>query len=215
MQIQWRPASPGNFLQGRQGKQVDRVVIHVTDGTLRGSAAWFADPKSNVSAHFIVGMDGTVIQCVSVENAAYHAGDWGMNLRSIGIEHEGQPSKGPWTPSEAQLEASADLVAELCRRFNIPPHRAHIIAHSEVNPNRAARHNCPGPTWPWGKYVEEVQARLKPAAPQPAHKPDVEDRRPVRLFDAQTNTEIGSGVLINGTNKVYLTSATLAALRRK
>ncbi|WP_019584652.1 N-acetylmuramoyl-L-alanine amidase [Deinococcus apachensis] len=211
MKIEQVPAHSGNYTPGRQGTRVDRVVIHVADGTLRGTAAWFADPQCNVSAHFTVGTDGTVIQSVRESDTAWHSGEWAMNLRSVGIEHEGQPSKGPWTPSPAQLAASAELVAGLCQRYGIPADRVHLIAHSEVNPNRAARKNCPGPTWPWDAYIKAVQAVMAPA---PAHQPDAQDARPVRLFNPETNTQIGVGTLISGTDKVYVTPDPLAALRK-
>lgn len=200
MNITQIPANPHNFTSGRQGTQIDRVVCHVADGTLRGSAAWFADPSANVSAHYIVGMDGSVIQSVQEADTAYHSGLWAMNLRSIGIEHEGQPSKGPWTPSEAQLKASAELVAAISKRYGIPADRLHLIGHNEVQPDRAARKNCPGPTWPWTRYVVMVAA----VSPQNAHQPSADDKRAVRLFDPATNQQIGTGTLISGTDKIYV-----------
>lgn len=211
MKIEQVPAHSGNYTPGRQGVAVDRIVIHVADGTLRGTAAWFADPQCNVSAHYTVGMDGTVIQSVREGDTAWHSGDWAMNLRSIGIEHEGQPSRGAWRPSAAQLDASAELVATLCQRFSIPVDRTHLIAHSEVNPGRAARKNCPGPTWPWEEYVRAVRAAL---TPPPAHLPDAQDQQAIRIFDPQTNTQVGAGTLITGTDKLYLTPDTLATLRK-
>jgi len=211
MMIEQRPAHPGNFSKGRD-RPIDRIVIHVADGTYGGTLTWFADPRCDVSAHFTVATDGRIGQSVNLADTAYHAGDWVMNSRSIGIEHEGQPSKGPWVPSVAQLEASAALVAELCKRFGIPADRTHIIGHAEVNPGRAARAGCPGKTWPWDGYIGAVGAAL---TPPPAHLPDAADQRAMRLFDPQTNTQIGVGTLIEGTDKVYLTPETLAALRGK
>lgn len=213
MNIEQYPAHPGNFTKGREGQKVDRVVIHVADGTYGGTNAWFADPVCNTSAHFTIAMDGRVAQNVPLTDTAWHSGLWAMNLRSVGIEHEGQPSKGPWTPSALQLAASAELVAGLCRQFGIPADRAHIIGHFEVIPGRAARAGCPGKTWPWDAYMADVQARLNPAPP--AHVPDALDKRAVRLFDPQTNTQIGTGSLIGGTDKVYVTPETLSNLRKE
>ncbi|QLG10977.1 N-acetylmuramoyl-L-alanine amidase [Deinococcus sp. D7000] len=214
MNIEQHPAHPGNYTQGRQGTKVDRIVIHVADGTYSGTNAWFADPKCDTSAHYTIAMDGRMARNVADADTAWHSGLWAMNLRSIGIEHEGQPSRGPWTPSALQLEASAELVADLCRQFGIPADREHIIGHFEVIPGRAARAGCPGKTWPWDAYVKDVQARLNPAPP-PAHVPDALDKRSVRLFSASTNTQIGVGTLINGTDKIYLSPDVEQALRRK
>lgn len=211
-QIEQHPASPANYTAGRQSKRIDRIVIHVADGGFSGTLAWFANPKAQVSAHFTIATDGRIAQSVNVSDVGWHSGDWTMNQRSIGIEHEGQPSKGPWVPSVAQLEASAELVAELCRRFEIPADRAHIIGHNEVNPDRAARAGCPGKTWPWDAYISAVNAAL---TPPPAHLPDPTDKRTLRLFDPQTNTQIGTASLIEGTDKAYVLPETLKALRGK
>lgn len=201
MNITQMPAHPGNFTVGRMGQKVDRIVIHVADGTYDGTLAWFQNPTASVSAHFTVGLDGRIGQSVSLSDAAWQSGAWEMNLRSVGIEHEGQPSKGPWTPTTAQLAASADLVSTLCQRFNIPADRTHIIGHNEVNPGRAARANCPGPTWPWPDYIARVQACL---APPPAHLPDPLDKQTIRLFDPSTNLQVGTASLITGTDKAYV-----------
>ena len=202
MEIKQSAASPHNYTRGRGGRAVKLMVIHVQDGTQRGSIAWFKNPASNVSAHYLIGMDGEVVQMVDEADTAWQAGDFGVNQTSIGIEHEGQPSKGRWLPSAAQLAASAALVADICQRHGITPSPDTIIPHSQINP----AHRCPGPTWPWSEYLKAVAERLEqPLAT--AHQPSASDRRTVRLFDPQTNQPLGIGTLIAGTDKVYIVPA--------
>ena len=70
------------------------VVIHFTAGsTARSSAEWFRNPRNtSSSAHVVIERDGSVLQCVSFEKVAWHAGKsrWrdivGLNKSSIGIE---------------------------------------------------------------------------------------------------------------------------------
>lgn len=70
------------------------VVCHDTAGrtTPGSSVSWFADPKSRVSAHFVVEIDGSVTQMVDCDRTAWHAGksSWGgrssCNNFAIGIE---------------------------------------------------------------------------------------------------------------------------------
>lgn len=52
------------------------IVVHDTADRLKpdDSVNWFADPKSKVSAHFVVGRDGSVTQMVDCDRAAWHAG---------------------------------------------------------------------------------------------------------------------------------------------
>lgn len=69
------------------------LVIHYTGGSsAAGTLNWFCDPKSKVSAHLVIGRDGTLTQTVPFDRAAWHAGPsrWGslsgLNRYSIGIE---------------------------------------------------------------------------------------------------------------------------------
>src|SRR5690349_12694747 len=68
----------------------DLVVIHCTDGhgVAENTAQMFAKPLGggkHASAHFVIGQDGEVIQCVPLAYAAYHA--HAANSHSIGVEH--------------------------------------------------------------------------------------------------------------------------------
>ena len=79
---------------GKFPKTPKIVVIHFTaGGSARSSAEWFRNPQNtNSSAHVVIERDGTIIQCVSFEKVAWHAGrsSWhgliGLNRHSIGIE---------------------------------------------------------------------------------------------------------------------------------
>lgn len=196
MNITQIPASPHNLTKGRGGHSVNRVIIHVQDGTQSGSISWFQNPASNVSAHYLVSMTGDVVQMVDEANTAWQAGDFLVNQTSIGIEHEGQPAKGPWSPSRLQLQASAALVADICKRHGITPSPQTIVPHSSINP----LHHCPGPTWPWSAYLGLVASLL---VPQPAHAPGV-GKQALRLFDPATNQQVGTASLVAGTDKAYI-----------
>lgn len=79
---------------GKFAKTPKIVVMHFTAGSsAKSSAEWFRNPQNrNSSAHVVIERDGTVIQCVSFEKVAWHAGrsSWhglvGLNKYSIGIE---------------------------------------------------------------------------------------------------------------------------------
>lgn len=133
MTATWK-GSP-NYTGGRSGKKIDRIVVHWIVGRLAAADSVFSK-VGGTSAHYAVG--GTKIhQYVREEDTAYHAGNWEMNQRSIGIEHEGGPDIAITTET---YETSAKLIAEIAKRYNIPLDRSHIIKHSEVP--RATQ--CPG-----------------------------------------------------------------------
>jgi N-acetyl-anhydromuramyl-L-alanine amidase AmpD len=140
--------SPNKWL-GRRGQKPEAVVIHMTDGSYEGAHAWLLNPKSQVSAHFIINVSGTYDALVKPTDTAWHCGvvknpSWKLlkpginpNLYTIGIElalRTGQK------PTWAMTRRVANLVREMCQRFNIPIDRDHIIGHREIRADKT----CPG-----------------------------------------------------------------------
>jgi N-acetyl-anhydromuramyl-L-alanine amidase AmpD len=130
-----------NFWTGRKGYKPEIIVIHIMDGTLSGTDAWFVNPASQVSAHYGIGKNGEVHQYVKEEDSAWHAGrvdapsaklvksNVNPNLYTIGIEHEGK-ADDIWT--DAMKQASASLIREICQRWQIPIDRDHIVGHYQI-----------------------------------------------------------------------------------
>ncbi len=116
-------------------KPIDRIVIHWIVGTLRSADAQFQKKSPGTSAHYAI-EDNAVHQYVKEESVAYHAGKYSMNQRSVGIEHSADPDR---KASEKTYQSSGKLVAEVCKRYNIPIDRKHILKHSEVKATQ-----CPG-----------------------------------------------------------------------
>lgn len=124
-----------NFTSLRQGTKIDRIVLHWIVGGLSAADGVFQDRQRNTSAHFGVG-DRKVHQYVQVGDTAHHAGNWAMNLRSIGIEHQG----GPSLPiSSETYQTSAALISSLAKEHAIPLDKEHILLHKEI-----VATSCPG-----------------------------------------------------------------------
>jgi len=138
-----------NFAR-KEHRSIDRIVIHITQGSFASAIGWFKMKSSKVSAHFLVSRAGEVVQMVKLQNVAWHATPY--NTRSIGIEHEGYFNyKGKTTEfTKEQYMASAALVKELARKYNIPLDRDHIIGHREVP---KVTKSCPGYNWDWDYYM--------------------------------------------------------------
>jgi N-acetylmuramoyl-L-alanine amidase len=102
----------------RGGAEPDLVVLHHT-GMASAAAALerLRDPAAAVSAHYLIGADGTVWQLVPEDRRAWHAGAgaWGgvtdVNSRSIGIEldNPGPLARG-WPDGRARVLAGARKV---------------------------------------------------------------------------------------------------------
>ena len=148
----WAP-SP-NFGERRDGAQADIVVLHYT--AMRSAQAaldWMRNPVSEVSAHYLVGRDGTVWQLVEEADRAWHAGAgaWGdvtdVNSRSIGIEIDNNGRSPFAEPAMAALER---LLEGILRRWSVPPHR--VIGHSDCAPGRKID---PGPRFDWDRLARQ------------------------------------------------------------
>ncbi|MFD7619548.1 peptidoglycan-binding protein, partial [Streptomyces sp. NPDC059802] len=146
----WVPADPHNFAAGRSAK-IDKVIVHVTQGSYAGSISWFQNPTAEVSAHYVVrSSDGEITQTVRDSDTAYHARS--ANSSALGIEHEGFIDDPSWF-TDTMYRSSAALTTYLCDRYGIPKDRAHIIGHSEAPGND---HTDPGPYWDWTRYMQLV-----------------------------------------------------------
>ncbi|MEV0995324.1 N-acetylmuramoyl-L-alanine amidase [Nonomuraea sp. NPDC050202] len=157
----------GNHDHLARKRSVDYIVIHDTEGTYQGIPSLIRNPKY-VSWHYTIrSRDGHVAQHVPTNDIAWHAGNWDVNTRSIGIEHEGYLAKGGAWYTEAMYRSSARLVRYLAAKYDIPLDRAHILGHDNVpgtTPQTVAgMHEDPGPYWDWEHYFELMNKPFKAA----------------------------------------------------
>lgn len=149
-------AHSGNFRATSGARTIERIVIHITDGgaNINGTIGWFQNPAAQVSAHYVIGQDGEIVQMVRANDVAWHARS--ANGTSIGIEHVAN-TRG-LNPTPAQMCASAALVTWLCDQFGIAVDRSHILGHSEADP-RTTHTGCPNAVWDWDYYMGMITSR--------------------------------------------------------
>jgi N-acetylmuramoyl-L-alanine amidase len=151
----WRPAHYSNYTNASRGAaKINKIVVHVAQGSYSGTISWFQNPAANVSSHYVVGRKGQVAQCVHNADIAWHAGNWTYNQKSMGIEHAGYVSN-PNSFTRAMYRSSARLSAYLCKRYGIPIDRQHIMGHNQVP---GATHTDPGRYWDWRKYMRLIRS---------------------------------------------------------
>ena len=154
-----------NFGPRPAGSRVELVVVHsisLPPGRYGGDAVeqlftnrldFSADPSFEairgleVSAHFFVRRDGAVLQFVSIEDRAWHAGlsSWGgrddCNSWSIGIELEG-------LEGDAFDAGQMRALVRLLRAIDAVSPVRHVVGHEHVAPGRK-RDPGPGFDWAW------------------------------------------------------------------
>ncbi|GHO44506.1 N-acetylmuramoyl-L-alanine amidase [Ktedonospora formicarum] len=159
----WIP-SP-NYMS-RNGWKPKWIICHGTAGftTAQQVGNYFAQSSSQVSSHYVVGQDGTVVQCVDEQYAAWANGpitsgadSWwysvgNPNWATISIEHVKPHTDNSDQLTDAQKAATFKLIKEICVRWNIPFHQANsnggITGHFSTDPVNRSR--CPGP-FPWNE----------------------------------------------------------------
>jgi N-acetylmuramoyl-L-alanine amidase len=158
----------------------DLLLLHYTGmpagrgmGMAERAIRWLTDPRSEVSAHYVVDADGRITQLVPEARRAWHAGlscwagESDVNSASIGIEiaHPGHwwdlaamPDRDPAAAPEvhpgygdfpeAQIAAVIALCRDIVGRHGIRPER--VLAHSDVAPGRK---RDPGEEFPWARLA--------------------------------------------------------------
>lgn len=157
-----------NHNERRGDGVVDMLVLHYTgmqdsENALRR----LCDPRAEVSAHYFVEEDGSILQCVPESRRAWHAGksfwkgETDLNSRSIGIEIVNPGHNWGYRPfPEAQITAVIALSADICARHRIAPWR--VLAHSDIAPERK---EDPGELFPWDRLAGAGIGHFVPPVP--------------------------------------------------
>lgn len=172
--VEWKP-SPNH--SERKASKITAIIYHYTAGpSLSGTVTWFQNPQSKVSAHYVVGKDGRIIQMVALDQAAWHAGTStlagveGVNQFSIGIEivnwgkltkrdgkfctYNGQQYHGP-EPIKAEgaywepfTDEQYKALVRLTSALTQKCPIEHITGHSDIATPKGRKID-PGPAFDW------------------------------------------------------------------
>ena len=122
-------------------RSIDAVIIHSTFNNSGGdlydiNLVLKQFERYQVSAHYVIGRDGTVYQLVDEKNVSYHAGKSSLpdgrtavNTCSIGIEIMTSFTEAP---TEKQIASLLLLVKNIKSRYDIK----YVLRHSDIAPVR-------------------------------------------------------------------------------
>lgn len=171
------------------------IIHHTAQDSIQQTIKTFTLTRTQVSAHYVIADDGSVVQMLNDYLRAWHAGNgsWGkntdINSSSIGIELD---NNGIEPFSEAQITTLISLLSKLKKDYNIPAQN--IIGHSDIAPTRK---QDPSALFPW-KTLAENGFGLWPNDPLPA---------------APENFNIEQGLRIIGYDTQNLSAAIIAFKR--
>ncbi|WP_433476040.1 N-acetylmuramoyl-L-alanine amidase [Spirillospora sp. CA-142024] len=164
------PTSYGNHdLADRpKSQKIDYIVVHDTETPYPNALDLVKTPTYLAWNYTIRSGDGHVAQHLKAKDVGWHAGNWDVNSKSIGVEHEGYLAQGGAWYTEAMYRSSAALVRYLAGRFGVPLDRAHILGHDNVPGVDPAHvqgmHEDPGPYWDWAHYFTLLNRPLRASA---------------------------------------------------
>lgn len=128
------------------------IIHHTSQNSLAQTLRTFQLPHTKVSAHYVIGKDGQVVQLLSDYDRAWHAGKskWGsltdINSASIGIELD---NNGFDEFPDEQISSLLILLDTLKTKYLIP--QLNFIGHADIAPTRK---NDPNIHFPWKKLAE-------------------------------------------------------------
>jgi N-acetylmuramoyl-L-alanine amidase len=141
-----------NFYPGRPWGNPNCLVIHTMVGSIESTDSWFANPLSQVSAHYGVDLEGNIHAYVRTFDSAWANGVleqgncWGggwpsnPNYWTVSIETEdlGNPAQ---EVTDAQYSSVRTLARTMIARHGIE----WLCGHNNISPG--SRPNCPGRRW--------------------------------------------------------------------
>lgn len=150
-----------NFNNTNNTGRIKYIVIHYV-GALGGAEAncnYYKSVNRNASAHYFVGFEGEIWQCVEDGDVAWHCGAKSYkhpecrNSNAIGIEMcvrkkntaSMSASDKDWYFEDATVKSTIELTKELMKKYNVPVEN--VIRHYDVTGK-----TCPAP------YVHDAAA---------------------------------------------------------
>lgn len=157
--ILFKQCGSDHMTRGRS-RAIDRIVVHYTGTTAsaRNNATYFSRNESQgASAHYFVDdITPEIYQSVAEGDTAWHAGNWDMNCRAIGIEvvSAGEDYSG------TEITKLAWLVQKLMAKYGIGA--SGVIRHYDVTGKL-----CPAPYVAASKWAA-LKARITGGAAIPS-----------------------------------------------
>ena len=128
------------------------VIHHTAQDSAAKTLRTFTSPRTQVSAHYVIGRDGRIYHMLNDYLRAWHGGvaRWGnttdINSSSVGIELD---NNGAEPFAEAQMTSLLLVLADLKKAYGIPA--ANFIGHADVAPSRK---NDPSALFPWKRLAD-------------------------------------------------------------
>ena len=137
---------------GKALSSIQDIVIHYVGNpgsTAQQNRDFYSSTQSSVSSHFIVGLEGEIIQCIPL-NEMSAASNW-RNNDTISVEVCHPDDTGKF--NEKTYQALVKLTAWLCRLCDLD--QEHVIRHYDITGKECPRYYVQHPQQ-WQQFKEDV-----------------------------------------------------------
>ena len=143
-------------------EEISGVVVHYVGNpgtTAAANRSFFANlaltHETYASAHFLVGLDGEILQCVPLTEIAYCSNTANDYTVSIEVCHPDDTGKF----DDATMESLEKLVAWLCETFSLDP-AEDVIRHYDVTGKICPKYYVENED-AWLAFKQDVSARIE------------------------------------------------------
>lgn len=147
----------GDSRRGTQLSGVNDIVIHYVGNpgtTAQQNRGWYANPQSTVSSHFLVGLEGEVIQCIPLNEKSSASNHRNGDTISIEVCHPDASGKF----NDATYDALVELTAWLAAQCGLDTE--HVIRHYDVTGKECPRYFVRNEQ-AWQQFLADVEARMR------------------------------------------------------
>ena len=148
----------GASRRGVKLEEINDIVVHYVGNpgtTAQQNRNYFNNPDSEVSSHFVIGLDGEVIQCVPLDEKSSATSERNRDTISIEVCHPDET--GAFSP--AAYQQVVELTAWLCRTFRLDP-ETEVIRHYDVTGKVCPRYYVENPD-AWDAFRADVAAEME------------------------------------------------------
>lgn len=137
--------------------EINNIVIHYVgnpDTSAQNNRDYFNKADTTVCSHFVIGLDGEIIQCVPLDEKSNASNN--RNLDTISIEVCHPDSSGKF--NDATYDSLVKLTAWLCDNSGLKV--KDVIRHYDITGKECPKYFVDNES-EWQKFLERVKLELK------------------------------------------------------
>ena len=147
----------GDSRRGYKLEEINDIVLHYvgnTGTTAQQNRDWYADIYSDVSSHFVVGLEGEVIQAIPLDEKSSASNHRNRDTISIEVCHPDDSGKF----ADATYDSVVELIAWLVKACDLE--MENVIRHYEVTGKVCPKYYVENDD-AWQQMLADIRARVE------------------------------------------------------